>query len=229
MGMSKYNQRLTQEYFEAALQAGNPLIDISQQKTISFTQSLARAMLRALSWDHKVVLPSNPKYVVIGAPHTSNLDFIFMLLLMYATGLKLHWIGKHTLFKPPMGSLMRRLGGIPVDRRSKNNFVNFIVDVIRHHQEYALAIAPEGTRSKSKYWRTGFYYIALGANVPIVLGYIDYKERVVGFGPSIYPTGDIQADFTKIKKFYMGKTGRYPHKQGPMALRPRETQNSSQE
>jgi 1-acyl-sn-glycerol-3-phosphate acyltransferase len=205
------------------------LVETPPQKPISFSQTLACSVLHALSWDYELILPDNPKYVVIGAPHTSNMDFIFMLLLMYATGLKLHWIGKHSLFKPPLGRFMKRMGGIPVDRRSQNKFVDFIIDVIHQHQEYALAIAPEGTRSKTNYWRTGFYYIALGANVPIVLGYIDYKEKKVGFGPSFYPTGNINADFTEIKNFYAGKTGRFPHKQGPMVLRPRETQDASQE
>jgi 1-acyl-sn-glycerol-3-phosphate acyltransferase len=199
-------------------------MEISPQKTISFAQSVARSVLRALSWKVDVILPASPKYVVIGAPHTSNMDFIYMLLLMYATGLKLHWIGKHTLFKPPIGGLMRKLGGIPVDRRSKNNFVDKVVDRINQHDEFVVAVAPEGTRSKSKYWRTGFYYIALGAGIPIALGFIDYKEKVVGIGPSFYPTGDIQVDFKQIKLYYASKTGKYPHLQGPMELRPKDDQ-----
>jgi len=201
------------------------MMEITPQKPISFSQLLARSVLRAFSWKLDVILPANPKFVVIGAPHTSNMDFIFMLLLKYATGLKLHWIGKHTLFRAPFGSLMRRLGGIPVDRRSKNNFVDKVVNQINQQEKLVMAIAPEGTRSKSKYWRTGFYYIALGAAIPIALGFIDYKEKVVGIGPSFNPTGDLEADFNIIKMFYAGKTGKYPHLQGPMELRPTSNQD----
>jgi 1-acyl-sn-glycerol-3-phosphate acyltransferase len=203
------------------------MMEISPQKTLSFTQTVARSILRAISWELNVNLPANPKFVVIGAPHTSNMDFIFMLLLMYATGLRLHWIGKHTLFRPPFGKLMRRLGGIPVDRRSKNNFVDKIIEAINQHEEFIVAIAPEGTRSKSKYWRTGFYYIALGADIPIAFGYVDYKEKVVGIGPSLYPSGDILADFNSIKAFYSNKTGKYPHLQGPLELYPKQTQDTT--
>jgi 1-acyl-sn-glycerol-3-phosphate acyltransferase len=204
---------------------GVPMIDVPPPKKNSISQTLARSTLGALTWKWDVILPSNPKYVVIGAPHTSNMDFIYMLLLINATGIKLHWIGKHTLFKPPVGSLMRKLGGIPVDRRAKNKFVDRIVETFNNHEEFIVAIAPEGTRSKSNYWRTGFYYIALGAGVPIVLGYIDYKAKVVGFGPSFYPTGDIQADFIQVQNFYATKHGKYPHLQGPMQLRPIEKQD----
>jgi 1-acyl-sn-glycerol-3-phosphate acyltransferase len=205
------------------------MMEISPQRTLSFIQTIARAILRALSWELNVALPVNLKFVVIGAPHTSNLDFIFMLLLKYATGLKLHWIGKHTLFRPPFGKLMRWLGGIPVDRRSQNNFVDQIVEVINQHKEYVIAIAPEGTRSKSKYWRTGFYYIALGSGIPIAFGYIDYKEKVVGIGPGLYPSGDIHTDFDQIKKFYSNKTGKNPHLQGPLELHSKQTQDMKDE
>lgn len=196
--------------------------EISSRPPISLGQYIARAILRAISWEWQLTLPENPKFIVIGAPHTSNMDFVFMLLLKFASGLKLHWIGKHTIFKPPLGGLMRRLGGIPVDRRSSNNLVESIVGVIKQQDKYIVAIAPEGTRSKSKYWRTGFYYIALGAEIPIAMGYIDYKEKVVGIGPSFSPSGDIHADFVGIQNFYAGKIGKYPHKQGPLQLRPRE-------
>ena len=196
--------------------------EISTHQTGGFGQFMARAIFRAISWDYQLTLPENPKFMVIGAPHTSNMDFVFMLLLKFATGLKLHWIGKHTIFKPPFGGLMRRLGGIPVDRRTSSNMVDSIVGVIKQQDKYIVAIAPEGTRSKSKYWRTGFYYIALGAEIPIALGFIDYKKKVVGIGPSFYPTGDINSDFAGIQEFYAGITGKYPHKQGPLQLRPSE-------
>lgn len=114
---------------------------------------------------------------------------------------------------------MRWLGGIPVNRRSRNNFVEQIVETFRQQEELVIAIAPEGSRGSTVYWKTGFYYIALGAQVPIALGFIDYPNRVVGIGPAFIPSGDIQADFSVIKDFYTGKKGKYPHRQGEVQLR----------
>ena len=131
----------------------------------------------------------------------------------------MHWIGKHTLFKWPGGWLLRRLDGIPVDRRSKNNFVGSIVELFKRYEQFVLVIAPEGTRNKSDHWKTGFYYIALGAGVPIALGFVDYKKKILGIGPCVHPSGDIQADFVQIQEFYKGITGKNPQLQGQMMLR----------
>lgn len=195
------------------------IMELSLQ-SYSFSQILARAILRLKSWRLDVNLPVERKYVLVGAPHTSNWDFLYTMLLKYATGIKLHWIGKDTLFRGPMGSVMRALGGIPVKRHSNNNFVQQIVDTFNRVEELVVAISPEGTRSNTKYWRTGFYYIALGAGVPIALGFVDYREKVVGIGPALIPSGDIRADFNDIKEFYAGKTGKYPDKQGAIEIRP---------
>lgn len=157
--------------------------------------------------------------MLIGAPHTSNWDFFYFLLMVYAAGLKLHFVGKESLFRWPVGIVMRWLGGIPVDRRSSNNFVKQMVAVYDQHEQLVITIAPEGTRGKTDTWRTGFYYIALGAGVPIALGYIDYRRKVVGIGPTLTPSGDIQADFERIKNFYAQKTGRYPELQGEIVIR----------
>ncbi len=114
---------------------------------------------------------------------------------------------------------MRRLGGVPVNRAARTDFVEQIVDRYNHLDRIVLTLAPEGTRRKTAYWKTGFYYIALGAGVPIALGFVDYKNKVVGIGPLIYPSGDIQADFAVIKAFYTKKTGKYPEEQGEIRLR----------
>lgn len=142
------------------------------------------------------------------------------MLLSHAAGIKVHWVGKDTLFKRPFGGILRKLGGIPVNRRSRSNFVQQVVDVFNKQKELVVAIAPEGTRDNVPYWKTGFYYIALGAGVPIALGFIDYAERVVGIGPTLFPSGDIHADFEQIKTFYAGKVGKHPHRQGKIQLRP---------
>lgn len=186
----------------------------------ALSQSLAQMILKINSWRLNVNRPEAKSYILVGAPHTSNWDFIFTLLLIYATGIKMHWIAKDSLFRWPFGGLFRRLGGIAVNRRSKTDFVSQIVTVFNKNSELVVAISPEGTRKKIDYWKTGFYYMALGAKVPIALGYIDYQRKEVGIGPNFYPTGDIQADFELIKAFYTDKKGKYPRKQGPIQLRP---------
>lgn len=188
----------------------------TQKNTLS--QKLADFVLRLISWQVDVTLPEARKYVVIGAPHTTGWDLFYLMLLKLSTGIDMKWVGKDTLFRWPLGVFMRWLGGIPVKRHSKNNFVEQIVAQFRQREELIIAIAPEGSRGKTSYWRTGFYYIALGADVPIALGFIDYPSRVVGIGPSLLPSGDIQVDFSKIKAFYGGKTGRYPERQGDIQL-----------
>jgi len=137
-----------------------------------------------------------------------------------ACGIKLHWIGKDTLFRKPFGPVMRWLGGIPINRRTNNNYVKQLVEVFNRQEKLVIAISPEGTRGKASYWKTGFYYIALGARIPIALGFIDYGEKVLGIGPTISPSGDIHADFSRIKAFYSGKRGRYPQLQGDIQLKP---------
>ncbi|MGW8251724.1 MAG: lysophospholipid acyltransferase family protein [Anaerolineales bacterium] len=182
------------------------------------SQWLADLILRFASWRVDVDLPYARKFVLVGAPHTSGWDLFYTLLLKFSTGIELRWVGKDTLFVGPLGVIMRWLGGIPVNRHSRNNFVEQIVEQFNHAEDLIVAIAPEGSRGKMAYWKTGFYYIASGAQVPIALGYIDYPSRVVGIGPMFHPTGDIQADFSLIKAFYSGKTGRHPHKQGRIQL-----------
>ena len=157
--------------------------------------------------------------MIIGAPHTSNWDLVLTLLLMLAADLRLHWVGKDTLFRGPFGWLFRRLGGIPIDRRAPQKFVEQMVAAFRENASLRLAIAPAGTRKNAPHWRSGFYYIALGAGVPIVLGYADYRRRVVGLGPTLHPTGDIQADFESIRAFYAGIVGRHPRRQGEIRIR----------
>ncbi len=183
-------------------------------------QALAQWAIKSLSWQLDLNIPEAQSFVLIGAPHTSNWDFVFTMLLIYASGIKISWIGKDSLFRPPFGSLFRRLGGIAVNRSVRQDFVGQIVAQFQQDKKLVVAISPEGTRSKSDYWKTGFYYMALGAQVPIVMGYIDYQQKVVGLGPCFYPSGNIQADFEQIKAFYAAKVGKYPHKQGTIQLRP---------
>ncbi len=186
----------------------------------SLAQVVAQAILRLLGWKVEARLPKTRKFVLVGAPHTSNWDFIMMLLIMNALGLQLNWVGKDSLFIGSFGSLMRRLGGIPVDRSARNGFVDQMVAEFERREAMILVIAPEGTRGKSKYWKTGFYYIAQGAKVPIALGYVDYALKTGGIGASLQPSGDIQADMLPIARFYAGITGKHPKLQGEIRIRP---------
>ena len=178
---------------------------------------ISRFCLRLIGWsaDEK---PVPDKCVLIGAPHTSNWDFPIALLLMRVIGIEGHWIAKHTIFRWPVGWIMRRLGGLPVDRTASHNFVDQIVELFEERDRLVITIAPEGTRKKTAHWRTGFYYIALGAGVPIVLGYLDYPNRRGGLGPTIRPVGDLPADLKLIRAFYADKTGRHPDREGEIAI-----------
>jgi 1-acyl-sn-glycerol-3-phosphate acyltransferase len=187
-----------------------------QKSTLAHT--IARFILRLAGWRTQVIPPRTSRYVLIGAPHTSNWDFVLVLLLMSAENIPIRLMGKDTLFRGPMGVFMRSLGAIPVNRREKTNLVDQIAAKFDEYEELIIGISTEGTRNKTTYWRTGFYYIALKAEVPIVMAYFDYENKVCGLGPSIKPTGDLQADFEIVRDFYTGIVGKYPQKQGKIEL-----------
>ena len=195
-------------------------MNITQAFTPSLTlvQALSQALLRLTRWRIYGSFPALPKYIIVGAPHTSNWDFFYMLLIKGRTGVNIHWLGKDSLFRWPFGGLMKWLGGIPVNRGTRKNLVDQIVDNFQSNQELMIAITPEGTRSKSSYWKTGFYYMALGANVPIQLVSISYPAHILEIGPLVTPTGDIERDFEVIKSYYSDKTGKYPEKQGEIRV-----------
>jgi 1-acyl-sn-glycerol-3-phosphate acyltransferase len=182
-------------------------------------QVISQALLRRQKWQLIGAFPDLPKFITVGAPHTTNWDFYYMLLIKVITGVDLRWVGKDSLFRWPFGGLMKRLGGIPVNRRSSNNFVDQMVELFKANNSLALAITPEGTRSKTHYWRTGFYRMAVGAQVPIVLVAIDYSTRTIEIRPAFTPSGDIEKDFDLIRDFYAGKSGKYPTQQGKIQLR----------
>ncbi len=183
---------------------------------------LSKFVLRMFGWAVKKDLPLKEKYVLVAAPHTSNWDRPLGILGMSAMGLRFRWVGKHTIFRGPIGLMLKSIGGIPVDRRIRSSFIKEMVELFNAEESMILAIAPEGSRSKTLYWKTGFYYIALDAIVPIVLGYIDHQEKKIGVGYSLFPSGDIERDIEIIGKFYEGKTGRYREKQGEIRVRTKE-------
>lgn len=154
------------------------------------------------------------KFVIISAPHTSNWDMPYALMTCFALRIRVRWMGKEALFKPPYRGIMMWLGGIPVDRSKSNNLVAATVQKLKEASELIILIPPEGTRSKVTYWKTGFYWIAQGANVPLMLGYLDFKKKEGGIGGIFKPTGNIDLDMPQIRAFYAGVTGRNPQNFG---------------
>lgn len=171
---------------------------------------LSRLLLGLTGWKIEGGPPDAPKYVLIAAPHTSNWDFPVTLGVCFALHLNVYWMGKNTLFPPLIGSVMRWLGGIPVDRSRKGNLVQSTIDAFNAHERLTIIIPPEGTRSKVAHWKTGFYYIAQGAGIPIALGYLDFKRKVAGTNRLFIPTGNLEADMAEIQGFYANITGKNP-------------------
>ncbi|TDK67237.1 lysophospholipid acyltransferase family protein [Sapientia aquatica] len=167
-------------------------------------------ILRLLGWRVEGQTPTEPKYVLIAAPHTSNWDFPFTLMVCFALRLRVYWMGKASLFPPVVGGMMRWLGGIAVDRQKSANLVQGTIDAFNRNERLCVIVPPEGTRDKVSHWKTGFYYIALGAQVPILLGFMDFKKKIGGVAHFFHPTGDIDADMAEIKQFYRGYTGKNP-------------------
>ena len=162
------------------------------------------AFLKLAGWKVLGSLPEGgSKSVLIAAPHTSNWDLPLTLMVAFALRLDVYWMGKESLFRPPFRRVMMWLGGVPVDRSKSTNLVAASVAALGAADgPMQLIVPPEGTRSKTRYWKTGFYYIAVGAQVPIIMAYMDYGKKISGLGLVFVPTGDIDADIARIKAFY---------------------------
>lgn len=163
-------------------------------------------------WRAVGVVPEPRKFVLIAAPHTSNWDFPNFLGLTTDLGIRPYFMGKLSLFRWPMAGFMRQMGGIPIDRRTSQNYVQQMADEFHRRTEFILTVAPEGTRGKVQKWKTGFYQIALAAKVPIVVGMMDYGRRTGGLGPTIWPTGDFRADMEKVLAVYRECIPRFPER-----------------
>ncbi|EHR73559.1 1-acyl-sn-glycerol-3-phosphate acyltransferase [Burkholderiales bacterium JOSHI_001] len=173
----------------------------------------SRVLLRATGWQVEGALPPQAaRAVLIAAPHTSNWDLPYTLMIGLVLGLNLYWMGKASLFRPPFGGLMRWLGGLPVDRSKSNNTVAAAALALTQADgPLQLVVSPEGTRGRVRQWKTGFYFIALEARVPIVLAFVDYGRKVGGLGPLFTPSGDVERDMAEIKRFYAGVQGKNAH------------------
>ena len=173
-------------------------------------RALSLAWLRLRGWTVEGQLPEGAnKCVLIAAPHTSNWDLPYTLMVGFSLRLNLYWMGKHSLFDFPFGGLMRWLGGIAVQRGQSGNLVAASAAALTAADgRVQLVVPPEGTRGATRHWKTGFYYIALSAQVPIVMAYMDYERKLSGLGPVFRPSGDIEKDMAAIKAFYAPLKGR---------------------
>ncbi len=169
-------------------------------------------ILKLIGWKVIGALPKGfHKFIMIEAPHTSNLDFIIGRLAFYKLGIQTKFLIKQELFKFPIGGILKAMGGIPVNRGKKNNMIDYVADLFKKSDELAVVITPEGTRKYNAHWKKGFYHIAEKANVPVICGFIDYAKKEGGIGPIIYPAaGNFEKDFALIEDFYRDKTACHP-------------------
>lgn len=183
---------------------------------------ISAAAMRLAGWRLVYVPPPGPKSVIIVYPHTSNWDFPVGLLARSVAGIRCHFAAKDTLFRGPFGRWLARVGGIPVNRREATGFVGQLAQEFERRDEFHVVFTPEGTRSRTEHWKSGFYRLALAAGVPLGLGFIDYGRREAGIGAWIDLTGDQAADLDRMRAFYADKRGRRPALAGPIRFPERE-------
>jgi len=181
---------------------------------------LATGILALFGWRVDQVPPPGPRGIIVVYPHTSNWDFPIGYLTKLAMGLPLSWVGKDSLFRWPVAGLLRRMGGIPVNRRERTGLIAFLQREFERRDWMWLAIAPEGTRSHVTHWKSGFYRLALAAGVPVGLAFIDYRTRTVGLREYVTLTGEPERDMARIRAVYAGKVGKHPELAGGIDLEP---------
>lgn len=182
---------------------------------IHFMRLLSWLVLKLSGWKVVNVAPATGSYLIIAAPHTSNWDFPLGIAIAFHLRLKVYFIAKHTLFNGFAGPIMRWLGGVPLNRGASKNFVDASVEIYANSENLIFAIAPEGTRSSVGRWKTGFYHMAKGANVPLALAYFDFSKRIGGIGKMLNTTENIDADMQAIADFYEPVIGKYPNNFNP--------------
>jgi len=180
---------------------------------------ISRIIMWMVGWKVTGELPKHKKFVLIGEPHTSNWDFLLMFGAAYSLRLKVSWLGKHSIFKKPFGTVMRYFGGMPIDRSAKHNLVQKTSKLLQESESIVIVIGPSGTRSKREYWKSGFYWIAYTAKVNILCGSLDFVNKNVHVGLCFLPTGDVKKDMDKIRNFYKGVKGKYPELETDIRLK----------
>lgn len=181
-------------------------------------KAIGRSAMWLLGWRVEAEIPLARRFIAVGHPHTSTWDFLLFILMIWSIDLRLCWIGKKSLFDSPFGWFFYALGGLPVDRSGGKNMVVSVAELFEQHEDLALGIAPAGTRNYSPHWRSGFYHMALGAKVPLVLGSIDFKRRAVCILETLHLTGDVGTDMDRIRSVYASVEGRNPERMTPIRL-----------
>jgi 1-acyl-sn-glycerol-3-phosphate acyltransferase len=177
-------------------------------------------LLRLFGWKSTLIWPPEPHGLIIVYPHTSNWDFVIGILFRIGSGLPARWMGKDSMFRWPFAGFLKSIGGVPINRRERSGFITAMLAEFRKREWMWLAVAPEGTRSYTDHLKSGFYQIALAANIPIGLAYIDYGRRHVGIDTYVRMTGDRERDMDVMRRYYADKRGRVVGKTGRIALRP---------
>lgn len=185
-------------------------------------RAIATWLTHRTGWKPVVEQTLPPKCVLIAAPHTSNWDAFHLITLAISIDVDINWVTKDTLFRPPLGWLIESLGAIPVNRRERTNMVDQMAQMFADNERLVLVVPAEGTRDRADYWKSGFYHIAQKANVPIVLGFLDYGKKVGGFGPVIEPGGNLIDDMAIIREFYADIEAKFPEQFGPVRLKAEE-------
>ena len=180
-------------------------------------QRVSRAAFKLSGWT--MVGEPQPKAIFVGAPHTSNWDYVITLMVMWHAGLTPKILVKKEFFHGPLGWLLRLTGSVPVDRKNPAGVVDELTRIAATGRPFALVLAAEGSRSKAEYWKSGFYRIAQQTQLPILMGFVDGATKTAGVGPTLIPSGDIRADMDLIRAFYADKNGFYPEQKTPVRLR----------
>ena len=185
-----------------------------------FSCWLGTMVLNRLGWHFQGEFPTHPKMIIAVAPHTSNWDFVIGLAVAFSLRLKITFFGKHSLFVPPFGALLRRRGGIPVERSQAHGVVEQMADAMRKADKMLLCLAPEGTRSRIERWKTGFLHIANKAEVPVFLVAFDYKKKQIEFGPSLLIGDDTQYELNRIYTYFQHVQAKFPDKVATIVVPP---------
>jgi len=190
---------------------------VARPKPMRGRRWVARTALRLSGWTQVGTVPRTG--IFLGAPHTSNWDFVLTVLVLWADGVKPRVLVKQEMFWWPMGALLRALGAVPTDRRGGAGLVRRLVAEAQSDQGFALVLAPDGTRTKTDHWKSGFYRLGRETGLPVTLGFIDGPTRTTGVGPTIELTGDVRADMDVIRAFYADKDGVRPGRGSTVRLR----------
>jgi|TARA_B110000014_G_C19969581_1_gene501915 1-acyl-sn-glycerol-3-phosphate acyltransferase len=191
----------------------NPLIEIPEKLRANhsvFLQKIGKFFLRITGWKIKGVFPKDNRIILVAGPHTSNWDFLLALAVIFGLNVNVHWVGKHTLFKNGLSKIMRKLGGIPVDRASPELLMNDISNIVKKYQGVIIAISPEGTRKKVARLKSGFLRIAKETNSQIVLAGIDFESKSVHLGKLFQPSGQTEIDLEIVHNYFKQFKGKRP-------------------